>query len=265
MRSVANGKKVINLPKLPRTRAHDWFWKAIEATGLEGLTRTSYSIIDHGLMTAFAERWHPETNTFYLPIGEVAITLDDIQCLLHLPITGRFLHHSRMRKDEAMDLLKRHLGVEEEVILLNFKKTKGCHIKYNQLQAIYVQNKDAALAAEKEKKPMEEIVFYRERCIKAFLLYLVCCTIFSNKSQNYCDVVYLQYFEDLAEVGNWNWGAAALVYLQAYMAKSCKKLGKRIGLMAGYMSLLQVRLLIYVSNLCSDSLVINYKNLVCCA
>ncbi|WJX22029.1 hypothetical protein P8452_11377 [Trifolium repens] len=48
-----------------------------------------------------------------------------------------------------------------------------------------------------------------------------------------------KYFEDLAEVGNWNWGAAALVYLQAYMAKSCKKLGKRIGLMAGYMSLLQ--------------------------
>jgi hypothetical protein len=245
MRSVANGKKVINLPKLPRTREYDWFWKAIEATGLEGLTRTSYSIIDHGLMTAFAERWHPETNTFHLPIGEVAITLDDIQCLLHLPITGRFLHHSRMRKDEAMDLLKRHLGVEEEVILLNFKKTKGCHIKYNQLQAVYVQNKDAALKAEKEKKPMEEIVFYRERCIKAFLLYLVCCTIFSNKSQNYRDVVYLQYFEDLSEVGNWNWGAAALVYLQAYMAKSCKKLGKRIGLMAGYMSLLQVRLVIY--------------------
>ena len=57
-----------------------------------------------------------------------------------------------MRKDEAMDLLKRHLGVEEEVILLDFKKTKGCHIKYNQLQAVYVQNKDAALKAEKEKK-----------------------------------------------------------------------------------------------------------------
>jgi hypothetical protein len=47
------------------------------------------------------------------------------------------------------------------------------------------------------------------------------------------------------------------------MAKSCKKLGKRVGLMAGYMSLLQVRLLIYVTNLCSDSLVINYK--ICCA
>jgi hypothetical protein len=46
------------------------------------------------------------------------------------------------------------------------------------------------------------------------------------------------------------------------MAKSCKKLGKRIGLMAGYMSLLQVWLLIYLAN---KNLVINYKNLVACA
>ncbi|KAK2369950.1 hypothetical protein QL285_083045 [Trifolium repens] len=110
---------------------------------------------------------------------ECELLLDDR--LVHLP--------DRIQ----MDLLKRHLGVEEDIIQHNFDKTRGCHIKYNQLQAVYVQNKDAALAAEKENKPMEEIVVYRERCIKAFLLYLVCSTIFSNKSQNYCDVVYLQY------------------------------------------------------------------------
>jgi hypothetical protein len=79
------------------------------------------------------KRWHPETNTFHLLIGEVVITLDDVQCLLHLPITGPFLHHSRMRKDEGMDLLKMHLGLEEVIILLNFNKTNGCHIKYHQL------------------------------------------------------------------------------------------------------------------------------------
>jgi hypothetical protein len=56
MRSVANGKKVINLPKLHWIKEYSWFWNAIETIGLEPLTRTSYSIIDHGLMTAFAER-----------------------------------------------------------------------------------------------------------------------------------------------------------------------------------------------------------------
>jgi hypothetical protein len=54
-----------------------------------------------------------------------------------------------------------------------------------------VQNKEAAVAAEKVGRPMGEIVVLRDRCIKAFLLFLVCCTIFSDKSQNYVDVVYL--------------------------------------------------------------------------
>ncbi|KAK2445718.1 protein MAIN-LIKE [Trifolium repens] len=190
MRSVANGKNVINLPKLARIEEYSWFWKAIEATGLEPLTRTSYSIIDHGLMTAFAERWHPETNNFHLPIGEVAITLDDIQCRLHLPITGRFLHHSRMRKDKWMDLLKRHLGVEEDIIQLNFDKTKG---------------------------------------------------LFRGP------------------------GAAALVYLQAYMAKSCKKLSeKRCGLMAGYMSLLQGWVISHMPRMSVRKLATNWNETLPC-
>jgi hypothetical protein len=43
--------------------------------------------------------------------------------------------------------------------------------------------------------------------------------------------------EDLTEVHKWNWGAAALVYLQGYMADSTKW---RCGQMAGDMSLLHV-------------------------
>ncbi|MCI58298.1 serine/threonine-protein phosphatase 7 long form-like protein, partial [Trifolium medium] len=57
----------------------EWFWDPIVALGLEPLTRTNYSILDHGVLTAFAERWHPETITFHLPVGEVGITLDDVQ------------------------------------------------------------------------------------------------------------------------------------------------------------------------------------------
>lgn len=238
MRSLANGKKVINLPKLVRENdAYSWFWNAVEATGLEPLTRTSYSVIDHGLMTAFAERWHSETNTFHLPIGEATITLDDVQCLLHLPITGSMLDYERMRRIEGIDMVVRNLGLDEDDVAAMFKKTNGCHIKYHVLQACYVQNMEAAEVALNAGRPMEEIAVLRDRCIKAFLLFLVCCTIFSNKSQNYVDVVYLQYFEDLTEVHKWNWGAAALVYLQRYMADSTEW---SCGQMAGYMSLLQV-------------------------
>ncbi|KAH1039407.1 hypothetical protein J1N35_041150, partial [Gossypium stocksii] len=36
------------------------------------------------LITAFVERWHPETCTFHLPFGECTITLEDIVLQLGL-------------------------------------------------------------------------------------------------------------------------------------------------------------------------------------
>ncbi|PNY03581.1 hypothetical protein L195_g026914, partial [Trifolium pratense] len=66
LRCIANGKKIISVQKPNRDVA--WFWVPIEASGLGPLTRTNYSILDHGLLTTFAERWHPETSTFHLPI-----------------------------------------------------------------------------------------------------------------------------------------------------------------------------------------------------
>ncbi|KAH1255054.1 Retinoblastoma-related protein [Glycine max] len=50
----------------------------------------SVNIGDRGLISAFVERWHKETNSFHLPVGELIITLDDVASLLHLPITGAF-------------------------------------------------------------------------------------------------------------------------------------------------------------------------------
>jgi hypothetical protein len=180
MWSVANENKVINLPKLPRNQESSWFWDVITATGLEPLTRTNYSIIDYGLMTTFAERWHPETNIFHLPIGEVAITLDDVQCLPHFSITGPFLSNERMRKDEGMDLVQRNLGLDEDIVQKCFNVTNGCHIKYHELHVVYVQNKEAVVAATNAERPMEEIIVLKERCIKTFLLFLVCCIIFQQ-------------------------------------------------------------------------------------
>jgi hypothetical protein len=120
MWSLTNGKKVINLPKLPRNEASSWFWDVIKATRLEPPTRTNYNIIDHDLMTTFAERWHSKTNTFHLPIGEVGITLDDVQCPLHLPITGPFLNHDRLRRIEGVELVHKNLGIDDILSIMSY-------------------------------------------------------------------------------------------------------------------------------------------------
>ncbi|WJX78099.1 protein-serine/threonine phosphatase [Trifolium repens] len=71
-------KKIVNIPKPGKKKL--WFWDTLKATGLEPLCHTSFGKLNHGLLTAFPERWHPETSSFHLHVGELAITLDDVQC-----------------------------------------------------------------------------------------------------------------------------------------------------------------------------------------
>ncbi|QHN82592.1 uncharacterized protein DS421_20g697200 [Arachis hypogaea] len=40
------------------------------------------------LLSALVERWRPQTHTFYLPVGEVTLTLEDVSYILGLLING---------------------------------------------------------------------------------------------------------------------------------------------------------------------------------
>ncbi|KAK2413514.1 protein MAIN-LIKE [Trifolium repens] len=235
MRSIANGKKIVNIPKPEANKL--WFWDTLKATGLEPLVHTNFSKLNHGLLTAFAERWHPETSSFHLPVGELAITLDDVQCLLHLSIKGKFVNHEKMRKSEVVDMVTTYLGMAQEDVETEFGKTSGMHLRFNKLQHVYVELLERCQQMEDdEESTLEEMTLIREMCVRAFCLFLVCCTIFSNKSVWYVDVSYLQFFQDLTTTHEWNWGAAALAYMQEYMDDASDA---ETSQMAGYLSLVQ--------------------------
>jgi len=80
-----------------------WWDARLQGTCLSWLQDTSYSQLDHGLICAFLERWHEETSSFHLPFGEMTLTLDDVSCLLHIPIDGMLLSHSSITRDEAVE------------------------------------------------------------------------------------------------------------------------------------------------------------------
>ncbi|XP_028215093.1 protein MAIN-LIKE 1-like [Glycine soja] len=86
----------------------------VVATGLSPLIECSVVIDDPGLISAFVERWHRETNTFHLPVGELTITLDDVSSLLHLPISDAFHSFEAFSMDEAVFLLMELLEVSSE-------------------------------------------------------------------------------------------------------------------------------------------------------
>ncbi|KAK9997051.1 hypothetical protein SO802_021737 [Lithocarpus litseifolius] len=71
-----------------RPMVDDRILDIVKRVGLEGLQRTPSREIDNNLITAFVERWRPETHTFHLPHGEMTITLQDVEVLLGLPIDG---------------------------------------------------------------------------------------------------------------------------------------------------------------------------------
>ncbi|KAJ1413648.1 Aminotransferase-like, plant mobile domain [Sesbania bispinosa] len=67
----------------------DYIRDIIDDSGLGPLIEGTHSMIDRSLISAFTERWHRETSSFHLPVGEMTITLEDVSSLLHLPVIGR--------------------------------------------------------------------------------------------------------------------------------------------------------------------------------
>ena len=59
---------------------------------------------------------------------------------------------------------------------------------------------------------------------RAYLLHLVGCTLFSNKSATHVHVVHLEAFQELGQSGGYAWGAAALVHMYDQLNEACQTL-----------------------------------------
>jgi len=109
----------------------------VQNYGLFSLCNISYEVGDKGLTLAFIERWHGETNSFHLPIGEMTITLDDVSSLLHLPILGQFPTYVLLRYNVVATILAELLGVEEGHGKIEMRQCRCAHVRLSWLQDIY--------------------------------------------------------------------------------------------------------------------------------
>ena len=129
------------------------------------------------------ERWHKETSSFHLPVREVTITFDDVALLLHLPIIGAFHTFDDLDVDQVMDLIVEFLEVNTQEAKDETLQTRGAYVRLAWLRDIYRRKCDAGqwtVAA------------------RAYLLHLVGCTLFANKSVTHVHVVFLDAFRDLS-------------------------------------------------------------------
>ncbi|RYR13235.1 hypothetical protein Ahy_B04g070341 isoform F [Arachis hypogaea] len=57
-------------------------------TGFYHVSQIGIVQCQKALVNALIERWHPDTHTFHLPIGECAVTMEDVALILGLPTDG---------------------------------------------------------------------------------------------------------------------------------------------------------------------------------
>ena len=68
-------------------------------------------VMDAPLLTAFVDRWRPETHSFHLPCGEVSISMQDVAMILGLPLEGNAVI-GMIQTDGWRDMVRHTLGFD---------------------------------------------------------------------------------------------------------------------------------------------------------
>jgi len=106
--------------------------------GLMPLCHILYDYAYKGLILAFVERWHRETNTFHITVGEVIVTLDDVFALLHLPIMRQFCPNETLDFDATLKIVMDLLGVQRIRVSFELMQCHGPHVRLSWLKTFTV-------------------------------------------------------------------------------------------------------------------------------
>jgi len=88
------------------------------------------------VISAFVERWYPETNTFYMPFGELTTTLNDVHTLLGILVTETPIQVklARLSSGAAETLLTETLGVMVEEAQDELDRAQGQAVRMEWLR-----------------------------------------------------------------------------------------------------------------------------------
>jgi len=67
----------------------------------------------------------------------MTVTLDDVSCLLHLPIDGMLLSNETILRDDVVDIMMRYLKSTDGDALDEVTETRGAHAQFSYLRRIF--------------------------------------------------------------------------------------------------------------------------------
>ncbi|QHO26863.1 uncharacterized protein DS421_7g203130 [Arachis hypogaea] len=178
-----------------------------EMAGLYHLARLNdrWFRLDEALVSAFVERWRPETHTFHMPFGECTITLQDVAYQLGLPVDGRYV--------------------------------SGCLSEFH----IYIEGGRPAWVWFEELlgviPPPSQVQKYAVNCSWFQETFGECPEDADDETvRRELDSRWIPYVARLEELGTYSWGSAALAWLYRCM---CRVANRHVVKLAGPLQLLQ--------------------------
>ncbi|KAL5184335.1 Serine/threonine-protein phosphatase 7 long form [Glycine soja] len=166
------------------------------------IMKMGYLKINAALISAFIERWRPETHTFHLRCGDATITLQDVSVLLGLRTDGAPLIGSKNL--DWVDLCEELLGVrpqegelEGSVVKLSWLAHHFSHINI-------------------DEGNIEQL----QRFTRAWIHRFIGGIFFVNKSSSRVSLRYLQFLRDFEQCSTYAWGLAVLAYLYREMCSA---------------------------------------------
>ncbi|KAL5147697.1 Protein MAIN-LIKE 2 [Glycine soja] len=152
---------------------------------------------------------------------EVTITLGDVASLLHLHVVGRFHSFKQLHVDDTIEMLVELLEVSAAEVCAETIQCHGSYVRLSWLHDLYeikIEACDWIVAA------------------RAYLLHLLGCTLFSNKSATHVHMVFLDALCDLTQSAGYTWGIATLVHIYDNLNDASKSTARQL---VGYITLLQ--------------------------
>ncbi|RYQ87812.1 hypothetical protein Ahy_B09g095355 [Arachis hypogaea] len=209
-------------------RLDDRYVPYLQMAGLYHLARLNdrWFRLDEALVSAFVERWRPETHTFHMPFGECTITLQDVAYQLGLPVDGRYVSGC---------LSEFHIYIEGgRPAWVWFQELLGVIPPPSQVQKYAVNcSWFQETFGECPEDADEETV---RRYARAYIMMLLGTQLFADKSGNRIHIKWLPYVARLEELGTYSWGSAALAWLYRCM---CRVANRHVVKLAGPLQLLQ--------------------------
>ncbi|XP_061358830.1 serine/threonine-protein phosphatase 7 long form homolog [Gastrolobium bilobum] len=152
--------------------------------------------IDHRLITALVERWRPETHTFHMPVGEMIVTLQDVEAILGLRTEGRVV--SGYTHGNWADVITQYMGISP----------LAADLRHGNLKMGWLTQHWGQWAAHSATHE-GQIRYTRAYLMRLFGGFLLC-----DKSSSVVACRYIQLLDgDFEDTSMYSWGSAVLAVL----------------------------------------------------